>query len=89
MAKNPYRPIESAPKPYISVRLKGFSPKNPNESAVGYWDPFEGIWVENMEGPDGNALSAYPDEKPQFGPTHWKVCSDTKRTFSDLLTRDL
>lgn len=73
-----WQPISTAPKRPNKfgcgrvVRLRGFDAEHPRRSRLGFWMKGEGIWAAVCEGPDGEALSSYPDESPAFGPTHWQ-----------------
>jgi hypothetical protein len=73
-----WQPIKTAPKNPNKfgagkvVRLKGFDKDHPRRTTLGFWLHSEGIWAQCVDGPDGEALSSYADEKEQYGPTHWQ-----------------
>lgn len=83
--KNPWCEITTYPGPGVIVRVKGWDSRDPELSALGYYDDYERIWIEIGEGPDANILSSYPEEPTAYGPTHWKTCVHTrlrdKRSF--------
>lgn len=71
-AHNPWKPILSAPKPGVPVRLKGFA-ADKQASAIGLWNDHLKIWVDRA------------NELPLGEPTYWKKCRytkmDSKRSF--------
>lgn len=86
-----WRSIQDAPPHGEAVRLRGKWWDGKRYERDGFFDAYEGIWIECMDGPDANALSSYPDDKNKFGPTHWRplVKEDDKRierqTMQDLI----